>query len=52
MECMKLRCILEVFNCHDIVTEFILVVAFEQIRKRQVFVLHLVDECDGLETVT
>ena len=44
MKRVELRCILKVFDGDDIVAEFILVVPFEQIRKCQVFVLHLVDE--------
>jgi hypothetical protein len=44
MKRVELCCILKVLNCDDVVAEFILVVPFEQIRKCQVFVLHLVDE--------
>lgn len=44
MECMELCCVLEVLNRDDIIADFILVVAFEQIGKRQIFVLHLIDK--------
>ena len=51
MKRVKFGGILEVFNSDDIVAQFILVVALEQIRERQVFVLHLINEADCFEAV-